>query len=516
MYFQSLLQLVEIVSLSVLHVTYHSKYLHALTTITANSHTKQKTKKRLSIFSVLHPALHAAFSERSAEWMSGERSATPMPLSALSDLSSAEYRSAPLRGTEARDRKGLGKQIPMTSPHESTRNNIRPDSNIDVQPDPRDALYRPQHRDNIPPKARPPLRLVQKNPPMPSPVSRERKPSSSEHINTASHIASTKLSKNGALHNVEVSREGESVSKRTGIDDKRHVLVEESVDYKAGFPDRSRVQVDARTKSSEAFDEKSPREEVDKAKLNVAVDSLGNVWTQLVATVRRTLDKVKVPVSPSATPDQESVGTYSSEYYTERDVTNLINDIMHEIQIHRDEIRAHTDMLKDTGRWDPDDLTQRERDAGVVAPMLVMRTSTLVSPDVLADAVTASTKKLLLSRATPVPWSVTSRLLMDLHSRLSEIIEPVEVVADVGERIKAQDGRRNVIRTALEGYEPVRSKSRNQKSKQSSSQTESTSRSGIYPIHSAPHVEHSDTDSAISSRLHGSGTILEPAAGSKR
>lgn len=431
--------------------------------------------------------------------MSGERSSTPIP---ISDLSLSDYRSAPLRGTEARDRRGLGKQVFPSIPHDSIRNSVQFDSNMDAQVSRRDASHfqRVEYSPR-PPRPLPSSQNVPRYPPRISTVSREHEPSLKSHAKPAGSITSSDVSKAGIQHDRESSRDVESLSKGPNFDENGEKQMTSEVEersYNSRLPGRPNVRADTRVKLHDEVREKTPQGEMDKAKLGTAMDSLGNVWTQLISTVRQTLDKVKVPVSPSASPDHESVGMYTSNYYTERDVTNLINDIMQEIQMHQDEIRAHRDMLKDTGRWDSDELTQRERDAGVVAPMLVMRTSKLVSPDVLADAVTTSTTKLLLSKRTPMPWSVTSRLLIDLHSRLSKILEPLELVRDAANKAESPEDNHGEIHGDAK-HVLVQAKTEKQKQNKSSQETMSTIRSEIYPIHTVPQQNHGSMGDVITS-----------------
>lgn len=118
--------------------------------------------------------------------------------------------------------------------------------------------------------------------------------------------------------------------------------------------------------------------------------------------------------------DKDNKYAYSSE-----EIDDLVSDIMLQIQMHQDEMRAHKDMLRKSGRWHPDALTPHEIEKGLDgSPILILRSSVLVSPDKLAEAVTSSTKKLLLAKGSPIPWPVASRLLVDVHSRLAQLVEP--------------------------------------------------------------------------------------------
>lgn len=160
-----------------------------------------------------------------------------------------------------------------------------------------------------------------------------------------------------------------------------------------------------------------------KNRPNTALDSLETVWNQLSSTVRQTLKRVRVPITPSASPGLNDVESSSSNYYSQQDVSDLIKEIMREVQMHSGEVQAHIEMLKDNGRWDPDHLTQREQEAGVTAPFLVMRTSALVPPRVLADAISTSIEK-ALTKSTPMPWPAVSRFLKDVYTQLFEMLEP--------------------------------------------------------------------------------------------
>lgn len=150
---------------------------------------------------------------------------------------------------------------------------------------------------------------------------------------------------------------------------------------------------------------------------DAAARNMGN----LDLSKERTADRgFKKTAASKIAKDKDNKYAYSSE-----EIDDLVSDIMLQIQMHQDEMRAHKDMLRKSGRWHPDALTPHEIEKGLDgSPIFILRSSVLVSPDKLAEAVTSSTKKLLLAKGSPIPWPVASRLLVDVHSRLAQLIEP--------------------------------------------------------------------------------------------
>lgn len=160
---------------------------------------------------------------------------------------------------------------------------------------------------------------------------------------------------------------------------------------------------------------------------------LESAWKRMVSTVKQTFDSVLAPTqsavekevnstSGSGRREADRVGTYTQE-----EIDDLVSDILHQLHLHQDDMRAHREMLRSSGRWDPNSLTHAELARRIDVPILVLRSSVIVSPEVLADAVTTSTKKMLLSKGKPIPWPVASRMLVDVHSRLADLVEPVEI-----------------------------------------------------------------------------------------
>lgn len=343
------------------------------------SSQQSKSKSRSSIFSVIHPALHAAFAERNFE----------KPIPPVEPLTKVEYQSSPLRGTETRDRNAVGlpptAQIPRATAdsHEHIASTSFASAHVERGDTPtakRNGAYGPVLTDGE---------------------------------NSYASVIATYLSPSPAKAYAPIA----AISPPLPPDDG---LTRFGNPVTAPNPEATPAGDYNREKS---FSRKA------------ALDAVESAWRRMVSGFRYTLDSVLSPPTPSPDPFEQQVNRVAknsgSYIYTQQDIDNLVSDIMHQIQLHQGEVLAHQDMLKNTGHWDPHDLSPRERDMGVTPPMLVMRTSVLVSPDVLADAVTTSTKKLLLSKANKMTWSVASRMLVDIHSRLADMFEPVNTVSSL-------------------------------------------------------------------------------------
>lgn len=342
----------------------------------------------MSIFSVIHPALHAAFSaERAYD--------KPQPPS--EPLTKVEYRSTPLRGTEMRDRTAIGLSPGAQPPRAMTASDERTGFTAMA---PISTL--PTHSSN---------QYVNGNAFRDTPALRAMTPN--EHIIYASSVNAYMSPSPQQAQSGEVADPTDVQPVSRGITPPQTFHQSQTVENKTSETPSSSLS----TRSG-------------------AFDAVESAWRRIVSSVKNTFDSVLMPPTPSPDFYEQKVhraAAVAGPYmYTQQDIDDLVDDIMHQIQIHQGDMKMHRDMLKNYGHWDPHDLTKRERETGVIPPMLVMRTSVLVSPDVLADAVTASTKKLLLSKATPLPWSVTSRLLVDVHSRLANLLEPVGDFSSLG------------------------------------------------------------------------------------
>lgn len=113
--------------------------------------------------------------------------------------------------------------------------------------------------------------------------------------------------------------------------------------------------------------------------------------------------------------------------YSEEDVKTLVNDIIREIQMRSNDMGDHAKMLENTDRWDPNDITTRERNVGTEnSPLLYMRTKVLVTPETLVDAVMASTEKLLSSKADKLTPKDMPKLVKEVQIKLVHMLTPAK------------------------------------------------------------------------------------------
>lgn len=117
--------------------------------------------------------------------------------------------------------------------------------------------------------------------------------------------------------------------------------------------------------------------------------------------------------------------------YTQADIDQLIEDILHQVQMHQVDITAHRDRLQQSGRWHPSDFTRSElerMDHDVdQSPMFVVRSSSSgefseVSQSALAHAVEIAADHLAHSRGAKS--SLPSAVLDELNVRLAKVVRP--------------------------------------------------------------------------------------------
>lgn len=106
--------------------------------------------------------------------------------------------------------------------------------------------------------------------------------------------------------------------------------------------------------------------------------------------------------------------------YTEKDVNQMVSDIMHSIQLHGDEADAHREMLKSGKRWsDGDEVMQRTQHLDN-DDILLMRTKVLIDPETLAEALSVSAQKILLSKRMELPNDSESNMRIAVQTRLAD------------------------------------------------------------------------------------------------
>lgn len=149
-----------------------------------------------------------------------------------------------------------------------------------------------------------------------------------------------------------------------------------------------------------------------------------NLWNLFVSGFRSTINSIR---HSNITPSPSPSSVFEADNYTEEDVQSLVNDIIREIQMRKEELPAHGEMLEKTNRWKPDDLTDREKENGVyTGPLLYMQTKLLVRQESVMDAVMTSAKRMMSTRKNPLSWSATSRLLTEVQDKLSTVLQPVK------------------------------------------------------------------------------------------
>lgn len=379
----------------------------------------KQDKTRLSIFSVIHPALHAAFAAERAS----DRPAPP-----LEPLTKVEYHSSPLRGTEARDRAAIG-LLPSAQQERQARNNDHQAlETTPTTPTQRDVstLKAPSSYEyaGMPPPLRQPGDIQQKNLPKPANSSVQ----DHEGYSSTANFPTTLL-----------SYPQDAVPHGRDMPEVPAVPIPAALVSQDGYVLPGSTATTAQTiPLVPTIAPETPRIQ------QAALDSLESVWNRLVSTAKRTLETIMTSQESAASSSDiaanpamhqnlpRGAAPTPSADYSKKDVTEIVNDIMHQIQSHQEDMQAHQEMLKNTGRWDPDHLTKRERQHGVKAPMLVMRKSMPLSPEVLADAVTKSATKLIRAKPSPMPWAVASRLLTDVHSQLADILQQASAISEKG------------------------------------------------------------------------------------
>lgn len=423
-----------------------------------------KNKKRISIFSVIHPALHAAFSQEKPS------SIPPLP------LTDVNYRSFPLRGTELRDRTAIGLAASQTPHHLHAAPVLSSkDMSSAMVPTIERTTTLPLQSNSLSSASAIGTQASTSLSDMPSPAvphalaamhtnalshdatgSGSAKPDS--FATTAPAVVATGAVSTDALpqHGMGASLEPASAhdaeiyaSTLNGLLTPQPAEHTSDTGYALSAVGDKTTGVTAGSSTTA-----TTANVVNTPPPLDAASAFTGMWRSLVSTVRRSADALGLTramqqAAAAATavtaPAPLASSTPAPRDYSEQDVTNLVNDILHEIQMQHDEMRAHRDMLANTGRWTqaPVGLATGGSEGPNVGtgggggssgtesnglhartPMLVMRTSLLVPPDLLAEAVTTSTKRMLDARQRPMPWSSASRLLTDVHMRLAQMLEP--------------------------------------------------------------------------------------------
>lgn len=325
---------------------------------------------RLSIFSVIHPALAAALSSeklRISELPKNE------------PLTRVEYRSSPLQGTEVRDRKVLGLELYPKNVNKTA--------------------YSGQDK--------------------------------AEHVKrTPVNIQSAEKNFNAPLYGLQhVSRSQRK--QQTGVDlqlQNGHGW-DKTLDRSSQLPalGTSPSQGRLRTELTGSIAEPEKISKQASSYSSPKPSTTKSIWNSMIDRVKRTIDARKVKTSseslrPSEVPTGKNV---VDDGYTEQELTQLVDDIMRAIQMRSEEANAHREMLKSNNRWNANGGTTDGKEDGREI-MVPMRRKLLVDPVVLAAVLAKSTKKLILSKnPQPQPSTKsTSDLLANVQVKLAKVLKP--------------------------------------------------------------------------------------------
>lgn len=315
---------------------------------------------RISIFSVIQPVLAAA--------LTPDKSMHPN-LPAKVPISRVEYKSSPLKGTESRDRRALGLSADLASSGLAA---------TQQHPSPQESTHSSfgiQERMTEPPFIQP-----------------EHDFEKNDRTSSQIHLTST----NDILTAIPTSS-APAQSEYTSYEQIRQFET-----------DSSQHEENNKTVSS--------------TNANPHVSALRNsnrmFWGNVIDHIRQTIEKLKAPkeTEPSLFRKAETQSKNREDVYTEEDLNTMIDNIMSEIQMRSEDAQAHRKMLKDYNRWSAND------DTG--GGPLMLQSKVLVNPEIVAEALAHSTKKLILSRHPQPSRDATIELLRAVQVKLVELLQP--------------------------------------------------------------------------------------------
>lgn len=329
----------------------------------------------MSIFSVIHPALAAALTPDRAH---------PVKLPAKGPLSKIEYRSSPLKGTETRDRLSLGlypgaSLAPLKPAIENgPKHTLSTHSTVQVN-----QSYSPLH--------------VRQ-----SPFTSTAPSDSPSAAKTYNQLDPNTFQSQSGRH----SPRAQSPSLPIGRRDNHH---SESTQEEAPQP-----QTALRHSSFS-------QPQLDSQPIAALKSLTTSLWSSIAEHVKKAVNAV-IPTkdtkplsavqSPTSNRDVAEIG------YTEEELNALIDDMMREIQSRSEDAQAHQEMLRKNNRWSVND------DTGG-GPLVNMRTQVLVDPEVVAQALASSARKLILSKHPRPSREATLELLRAAQVKLVEVLRPV-------------------------------------------------------------------------------------------
>ncbi|CAN8076452.1 unnamed protein product [Agarophyton chilense] len=358
--------------------------------------------KRLSFFSVLHPALAAALSPEKP----GEKADIPRP-----PLKTIEYSSGPLRGTETHDHDALrypaaqSKQSVLAEiqekAHESEvkeQGERRHDAGGNVGLSESGERYGEGKRDfSLSPR---------------------------DDFDHSLHHQPENLAKSEGIQ-VELNRKrSEAIEEKANLrSEPEHEDAGLEVD-RLKFPDNLEgTEFSAGHPSSRSLPKQGSMFNVTKAEKLSGTERVlrttARYWHGFVNRVKRGVDALRSRRHVSGEPRNEQ----KQDSFTEDDIQDMVNEVVREIQV-RTEGRKKPDI--DHGLTASEGNRQSIASEKEKGPLLMLRTKTVVSSDVVADAVTSAAKKMLSAKGDTLSHITSSRLLREVQDKLEELLQPID------------------------------------------------------------------------------------------
>lgn len=385
----------------------------------------QKTLSRMNIFSVIHPALAAALS-------SDKNQGKHRELPPKQRILGVDYHSGPLRGTEERDRTALGLAGQKSIETMHARRREKSDDTVhgveavhNFQPDVLQAKeeYGAGEEAGFKTNTSPRDKLWKEE--------RNRAKRDEELLSAEGHNA--KINQMGHQYNPPGSEESRTyLTSETGSNPEWSRAPDKDMDsteyLQNQLKERSKPDTSDRGRLNENENMKASNRSVNRT-----------FWGQVVDHVRNTVDNLvgnkMERDSKQVTKEMEEKerytkkeghekkgqhmlsGSMEAEGYTEADLNTMIDDMMREIQMRSEDAQAHREMLKNNNRWSAND------DTGST-DLLMVRTKVLVSPDVVAEALTHSIRKMITSKHPQKSRQATIDLLKAVQVKLLDMVGP--------------------------------------------------------------------------------------------
>lgn len=342
-----------------------------------------------SIFSAIHPALAAALSQDEK---------TPDKKQDKGRIQNINYSSAPLKGTEGRDRSSVGLSESMLN-------------NQDMSP------------------------FHQRG------SSIHKQTSRGSNLHTASSedsadVSNLNMSEDLMIAKRKSSTEGNSAKQRDAYG---------TSDVSMSAKTESDLDSSSQEASSESVDDNTPQTKDEGKKEDIISSTAGQIWQNLFSRVKNTMNSLKHPKKTlNPTPKSERQENETRGEYTETDVHNMLHDIMQEIQMKNDK-KGHR--RGQNSNWNTNEVTRNEDGEKSMGgeTKLLMTTKILVTPKIVAEAVRTSTKNMLHLRDQALSRTAAAKLLTEVQIKLAELLEPADTYASDNsikpqEKLNGKDG----------------------------------------------------------------------------